>query len=661
MSSAITPNNMKSNRGSFGAYMGNGSLLVEKAKTHAVRRSTPDSEALASSDEEHDGLHGLSISIHSSQGASQGPPRRMSTSWLSEVQPRKMSLGAASHTSNSSQPPTPSGEFGPWGMARAAPAVNTYFNLGKGTSGLSDVVESPTSFTVDEQHLRSPPIRDTNPSIPFKFPEYPQRKAVRSQSYSVGQQEAESSVSFSGRTRTNTLRHRPSQPSLLSEPPHNATSLGLLREDEDDMESSNGSEQGVRLPSLYHVKPDSEVHGLLKQAAVENARSRHRASTAGSPLSRHRQRLNSTGFTESDYAIDENEDTSGHEHAYNPAGASNTLVRRFSEQLAPADADDGMKNGSRARWQSSLGFGGVGSEGAQSRRHSFADVPTHIRAARLGYPLSNTYEEDEEQSGVLGAGLAPPLSPGQQHEIDTCECADFHKQALRIESETVKVHNGNRLHAANYFNGTGPALKNIADYSPTTGEDGNPYAVPDVLQSPQKDLYMVSFKCARADVFYIPENTGLEVKKGDLVIVEGDRGIDLGTVTHAKVTWEEAKKLKDESVEQHYKWLMMFSRHVQSANSGISHPSGMFAASGGQQGSAVGGMGPEAPFAQAVALSLEDILRPKMIKRLAQNHEVQTLREKEGAEAKAKRICQQKSIEHGLPMEILDAEYQMFV
>jgi len=51
--------------------------------------------------------------------------------------------------------------------------------------------------------------------------------------------------------------------------------------------------------------------------------------------------------------------------------------------------------------------------------------------------------------------------------------------------------------------------------------------------------------------------------------------------------------------------------------------------------------------------------KPKMIKRLAQPHEIANLREKEGNEAKAKRIAQQKASEHNLKMEILDAEFQL--
>ena len=44
-----------------------------------------------------------------------------------------------------------------------------------------------------------------------------------------------------------------------------------------------------------------------------------------------------------------------------------------------------------------------------------------------------------------------------------------------------------------------------------------------------KQLFIVSFKCSRVDVFFLLENTGLNIKEGDIVIVEADRGQDLGT------------------------------------------------------------------------------------------------------------------------------------
>jgi hypothetical protein len=111
---------------------------------------------------------------------------------------------------------------------------------------------------------------------------------------------------------------------------------------------------------------------------------------------------------------------------------------------------------------------------------------------------------------------------------------------------------------------------------------------------------------------------------------------------------------------------MVFSRQSgQAGNPGSGMPpnglqSGMLASqANGPSGSAIGGMGPPQPGHQGMQEPNAGEIRPKMIKRLAQNHEIQTLRDKEGNEAKAKRVCQQKVQEHHLQMEILDAEFQM--
>ena len=169
-------------------------------------------------------------------------------------------------------------------------------------------------------------------------------------------------------------------------------------------------------------------------------------------------------------------------------------------------------------------------------------------------------------------------------------------------------------------------------------------------------LYIVSFKCRRSDVFYIQEGTGIHPELGDLVIVEADRGTDLGTVMDANITWDEARQKKEQYAEEHYKWLMMFSRQSQTGGPNAVNPNGLSGLNGAP-GSAVGGMGPPGHHAPQEPQSGE--LKPKLIKRLAQNHEIQTLKDKEGNEAKAKRMCQQKVVEHRLNMEILDAEFQM--
>ena len=51
----------------------------------------------------------------------------------------------------------------------------------------------------------------------------------------------------------------------------------------------------------------------------------------------------------------------------------------------------------------------------------------------------------------------------------------------------------------------------------------------------EADLYMVEFKACRLDVFYL-DNDDFEIRIGDLVIVEGDRGKDLGKVVQEGLT-----------------------------------------------------------------------------------------------------------------------------
>jgi hypothetical protein len=143
-------------------------------------------------------------------------------------------------------------------------------------------------------------------------------------------------------------------------------------------------------------------------------------------------------------------------------------------------------------------------------------------------------------------------------------------------------------------------------------------------------LYLVTFKAARAEFYYIQEGTGLQVNAGDLVIVEADRGTDLGTVAHEDVDWADAKELKDHYVEEHYKWLLMFSRNGQNGPNGP--PTNPMATNPNRtHAGAIGGMGPQG---QSLAQEMPNTeIKPKMIKRLAQAHEIQTLRDKEGNRA----------------------------
>ena len=333
----------------------------------------------------------------------------------------------------------------------------------------------------------------------------------------------------------------------------------------------------------------------------------------------------------------------------------------------------------KGQWQSSLGFGGLG-DIPQSRRHSFADVPTRQTSISSADEPQNGFATTDKTVGAVGAGgrhaspagygevLARPSQgeSGEYAHFRTCQT--IQKEALELE------HLRNRNFAASYFSPTEPSLRSGEVHRPsispaTAHQTYNVHNQYNRSQQQQQQhlghpqpranqlLYVVTFKACRADVFYVQEGTGLQVKPGDLVIVEADRGTDLGTVAHENITWARAKELKEQFVEEHYRWLMIFSRHGQNGTTAGPNPNGQ-AASIAAQSSTSGGTGLLTGQSNAQDVPSTE-LKPKMIKRLAQAHEIQTLRDKEGNEAKAKRVCQQKVVEHRLNMEILDAEFQM--
>lgn len=621
--------NMNSN-----IYKGNltvGGTALEKSKLQ-LRRPTPDSDVLASSDDDREHVPAV---VRPAVGGYPGG-RRPSSGWLQDIQPnRKYSLPSVSFAG--SQPTTPSLEL----PQQARPSTSAFpwntssFTAIQANSRLKEVLPSPTSAHAPA--LPSPTKIEGDDGIGFLLNQQnpsPLRKAVRSQSYSIGQGDIEHSPvgQFSARHRpTSNLRHRPSRPSLLGE-----STLGLsqLREDEaDEAESSNGSEHGVRLPAGYWEREQNQA--LLKQAAMENARARNRATSTGSPVShqQQQQRRKTTAGLRNDsyghaaeYAIEEHEDV---EHTIShPALA---LTRRFSEHVSILGREpevDIIDSQQKQQWAT----GNISALGADAlaRRHSFAHYSNYNSAMPLS-TLSNTQEEDEEL-----------VSP--RHDAQSAEDME-------------------PFDAAAYFTGHGPASRAIncsaisaAHPDPiipnTAMSAANPYAVPHVIGRPGRRLFVVTFKCSRADIYYLYDNTGLEIRRGDLVIVEGDRGCDLGQVTHADVSLEDAKKHKAEANEEHFRWLVMFSQY---SLAGSSNDSGMLGALARANGvpnpmsrSQLTGMGAQQ----------DQDAKPKMIKRLAQQHEILALREKEGGEAKAKRLGAQKAADHKLPMEILDAEYQ---
>ncbi|ORY00477.1 PSP1-domain-containing protein, partial [Basidiobolus meristosporus CBS 931.73] len=126
-------------------------------------------------------------------------------------------------------------------------------------------------------------------------------------------------------------------------------------------------------------------------------------------------------------------------------------------------------------------------------------------------------------------------------------------------------------------------------------------------------LYVVEFKGGRTDVFYTQDSANLICHVGDLVIVEADRGKDLG-------------KVINDSITPHHIHLLQQSQMAESTTGDL-------------------------------RFNNKEI-QPKRIYRLAQPSEIAILMSKNQDEAKAMLLCQTKVRQKKLPMEVVDAEYQ---
>lgn len=652
-------------------------LLLEKV---GVRTSTPDSEALASSEDEGDHRP----DVLSSVSHPHKPVRR--ASWLNDTsqplpRPRQGSFASNSVSSpTASHPSTPSAETtsAPWGSHSASSAMPrppgaASFPWGTGIwnserkeppSRLTEVLPSPTStvppggggnsfFGPDSGAPQTSPSREhgQNNQIPFAIPLHPTPKTYRSQSYSVGQMELEattsggmSSSTILGRARHPGLQHRPSRPSMLSEMSNDGSILDKVKEVEDDDDESLGDS----LQGSFHQSSDSKTiemlareNAMLRQQQQQYSRIRPRASTSTSYLANGHP-LHEVVLEESDYAIDELDE---HHDPKDPMGRR-ASQRRMSEYGPPTYRTPHGMEGRKlenpqlkkaALWSSSPGY--FGGDASQSRRHSFANMPTRQGSiSSVADSVANLEAAHAEQKNAQGY-------PGGLQDT-----------SMMMGQNNPMLAHVNNLGNPMQGNFTNPFAGQLGPQTQFQNRPPSPrHNVYGVGQPrPNQSLYIVLFKCARADVFYIQEGTGLTVKPGDLVIVEADRGTDLGTVAKDNVDWQSAKDLKEHYAEEQYKWLMMYSQGAAAAQEGNG---GMLSAAHGLPGSAVGGMGP--PGQHHMQEPPNGEIRPKLIKRLAQSHEVHALRDKEGQEAKAKRVCMQKVKEHGLNMEILDAEFQV--
>ena len=154
-------------------------------------------------------------------------------------------------------------------------------------------------------------------------------------------------------------------------------------------------------------------------------------------------------------------------------------------------------------------------------------------------------------------------------------------------------------------------------------------------------LYIVEFKAGRTDLFYIDDPDAMQLQKGDLVVVEADRGKDLGKIL-TSCTLEEVREFQMHQVESAL---------------------GQLAATAGG-GPNIGGVTTLAPGQQpstAVIARMTKEIHPKRIYGRASPADVSLLAVKAADEQKALSVCKAKVLQHQLPMEVTDAEFQLCV
>ncbi|KDQ17542.1 hypothetical protein BOTBODRAFT_42706 [Botryobasidium botryosum FD-172 SS1] len=155
-------------------------------------------------------------------------------------------------------------------------------------------------------------------------------------------------------------------------------------------------------------------------------------------------------------------------------------------------------------------------------------------------------------------------------------------------------------------------------------------------------LFIVEFKAGRTDLYYCAD-PNLDIRRGDLVIVEADRGKDLGKVINDSITLAEVEAFQRQNAENAF---LYAGGHQMDADGNPGGNAGGGGAAGGAAGAGLPGAGKN-----------KEIM-PKRIYGKAQPQDTQLLVSKMQDEAKALQLCQSKVRQKKLPMEVVDAEYQ---
>lgn len=302
--------------------------------------------------------------------------------------------------------------------------------------------------------------------------------------------------------------------------------------------------------------------------------------------------------------------------AGDPFSASAQAAKFFASQAAGVGGQQQPDNNtmtSPLRSRFPFGHAGNGSQAPPTSALSGPPVTTFSNSGLL----STQSAQHSQHAGGIGGGLDPASAPMFYPS------SAFHPQAT---SSPLLGPSGNGTFGAIYSASTpGPGPHEL-------GELGK--GVPLRSLSKNCKLYIVEFKGARKDLFYFIMGDGMEVvRKGDMVIVEADRGKDLGKVIDDEIMVEEVVEFQQRQLE------IALEAAANKADAGAKMSGG-----GGGNAASISRMTKE--------------IHPKRIYGKATIHDTQLLQQKIQDENKALSLCRSKALQRGLKMEIQYAEWQ---
>lgn len=181
------------------------------------------------------------------------------------------------------------------------------------------------------------------------------------------------------------------------------------------------------------------------------------------------------------------------------------------------------------------------------------------------------------------------------------------------------------------------------------------------LSTHRGPLYLIEFKAGRTEIFFVVDmDTTLTVTVGDLVIVEADRGEDLGRITGELPSGKIRQLIAQLPVEGSHN-----GHHGHGHGYGHSHSHGhnnnhhdsnddSYGPNGANVNHNLAGL---KDFEIAALIASKEIV-PKRVHRHATPLDVKFLQAKAQEEALAMVRCQARIRQKKLPMDVVDAEYQ---